>query len=209
MYLWNWWCITSSSCTRVWTYLRFKLWFEPSAYLYLRTSSKTKDCHLGLLQSLLVPLSSLTTHMPRSLLGVHTHQGSQVPSRLVLVSRSALVLSQPSDIIDLVPSCLVSTDPTLSLESLPHLLLPNATIRTYTTDFYLFLCTNTGVIATHALSFYRPLAPLSCWLMRSSLLWLRAAPYCTLLRTVTYCCSDAIVLVTPIVRVTLLFSYST
>ena len=44
------------------------------------------------------------------------------------------------------------------------------------------------------------------WLMRSSLLWLRAAPYCTLLRTVTYCCSDAIVLVTPIVRVTLLFS---
>ena len=42
----------------------------------------------------------------------------------------------------------------------------------------------------------------SYWLMRSSLLWLRAAPYCTLLRTVTYCCSDAIVLVTPIVRVT-------
>ena len=83
------------------------------------------------------------------------------------------------------------------------------TIRTYTTDFYLFQCTNTGVIATHALSFYRLLAPLSCWLVCSSLLWLRAAPYCTLLRTVTYCCSDAIVLVTPIVRVTLLFSYST
>ena len=75
--------------------------------------------------------------------------------------------------------------------------------------FYLFLCTDTGVIATHALSFYRPLAPLSCWLMHSSLLWLRAAPYCTLLRTVTYCCSDAIVLVMLIVRVTLLFSYST
>ena len=49
----------------------------------------------------------------------------------------------------------------------------------------------------------------SCWLMRSSLLWLRAAPYCTLLHTVTYCCSDAIVLVMPIVRITLLFSYST
>ena len=78
-------------------------------------------------------------------------------------------------------------------------------------DWFLFIitCTDTGVIATHALSFYRPLAPLFCWLMRSSLLWLRAAPYCTLLRTVTYCCSDAIVLVTPIVRTTLLFSYST
>ena len=34
-------------------YLRFKLRFKPSAYLYLRTSSKTKDRHLGLLQSLL------------------------------------------------------------------------------------------------------------------------------------------------------------
>ena len=58
------------------------------------------------------------------------------------------------------------------------------------------------------LSFYRPLAPLFSWLMRSSLLWLRAAPYCTLLHTVTYCCSDAIVLVTSIVDITLLFSYS-
>ena len=29
------------------------------------------------------------------------------------------------------------------------------------TDFYLFTrCTDTGVIVTHALSFYRPLAPL-------------------------------------------------
>ena len=34
-------------------YLRFKLRFKPSAYLYLRTSSKTKDRYLGLLQSLL------------------------------------------------------------------------------------------------------------------------------------------------------------
>ena len=38
----------------------------------------------------------------------------------------------------------------------------SVTIRTYTTDFYLFRCTNTGVIVTHALYFYRPLAPLSC-----------------------------------------------
>ena len=35
-------------------YLQFKLWFKPSAYLYLGTSSKTKYRHLGLLQSLLV-----------------------------------------------------------------------------------------------------------------------------------------------------------
>ena len=35
------------------------------------------------------------------------------------------------------------------------------TIKTYMTDFYLFTqCTDTGVIVTHALSFYRPLAPL-------------------------------------------------
>ena len=34
-------------------YLQFKLRFKPSEYLYLRTSSKTKDRHLGLLQSLL------------------------------------------------------------------------------------------------------------------------------------------------------------
>ena len=30
------------------------------------------------------------------------------------------------------------------------------TIRTYTTDFYLFQCTDTGVIVTHALYFYQP-----------------------------------------------------
>ena len=38
--------------------------------------------------------------------------------------------------------------------------MPTVTIRTYMTNFYLFTrCTNTGVLATHALSFYRPLAP--------------------------------------------------
>ena len=83
----------------------------------------------------------------------------------------------------------------------------SVTIRTYTADFiYLFLCTDTGVIATHALSFYWPLAPLSYWLMCSSLLWLRAAPYCTLLCTVTYCCSDAIVAVTLLFLWRLLFT---
>ena len=37
------------------------------------------------------------------------------------------------------------------------------TIRTYRPVFiYLTRCTDTGVIVTHALSFYRPLAPLFC-----------------------------------------------
>ena len=63
---------------------------------------------------------------------------------------------------------------------------------------YLFIVLHDSSLVMH----------LSCWLMRSSLLWLRAAPYCTLLCTVTYCCSDAIVLVMPIVRITSLFSYS-
>ena len=57
--------ITSSSCTRVSTYLRFKLRFKPSAYLYLRTSSETKDRHLGLLQSLLVFFSSSILRLPK------------------------------------------------------------------------------------------------------------------------------------------------
>ena len=121
--------ITRSSCTRVQTYLRFKLRFKPSAYLYLRTCSKTKDCHLGLLQSLLVPFSSLFICLPRGLVSVHTYKGSQVSSCLVLVSRSVLVLSQPSDIIDLVPLCLVSTDPTLSPESSSHHQLPKSGVR--------------------------------------------------------------------------------
>ena len=34
--------------------------------------------------------------------------------RLVLVSRSVLVLSKPSDVSDLVPSCLVSIEPAKS-----------------------------------------------------------------------------------------------
>ena len=43
-----------------------------------------------------------------------TTRKSQVPSRLVLVSRSVLVLSQPSDVTDPVPSCLVSSIPAKS-----------------------------------------------------------------------------------------------
>ena len=78
---------------------------------------KTKDCHLGLLQSLLAHSSSFIICLPRGLVSVPTHKGSQVPLHLVLISRSVLVLSQPSDISDLVPSHLVSTAPTLSHES--------------------------------------------------------------------------------------------
>ena len=42
------------------------------------------------------------------------HKGSQVPLHLALVSRSVLVLSQPSDVSDLVPLHLVLIAPTLS-----------------------------------------------------------------------------------------------
>ena len=90
--------ITGSSCTRVRTYLQFKLRFKPSAYLYLRTSSKTKDRHLGLLQSLLSSHSSSIIRLPRGLVSVHYYKGSQVSSHLALVSRSVLVLSKPSDV---------------------------------------------------------------------------------------------------------------
>ena len=90
--------ITSSSCTRVSTYLRFKLRFKPSVELYLRTSLKTKDRHLGLLQSLLSSNSSYPIRLPRGLVSAHYYKGSQVSLHLVLVSRSVLVLSQPSDV---------------------------------------------------------------------------------------------------------------
>ena len=90
--------ITSSSCTRVRTYLRFRLRFKPSAYLYLRTSSKTKDRHLGLLQSLLASNSSYLIRLPRGIVSAPHYERSQVSSHLVLVSRSVLVLSQPSDV---------------------------------------------------------------------------------------------------------------
>ena len=78
-------------------YLRFELRFKPSEYLYLRTSSKTKDRHLGLLQSLLVYSSSFI-HSHQGLVSVQYYKGSQVSSHLVLASSSVLVLSQPSDV---------------------------------------------------------------------------------------------------------------
>ena len=52
--------------------------------------------------------SSFIIRLPRGLVSIHYYKGSQVPSRLVLVSTSVLVLSQPSDISDLVPLSLVS-----------------------------------------------------------------------------------------------------
>ena len=45
--------------------------------------------------------------LPRGLVGVSYHKGSQVPSRLVLMSISVLVLSPPSDDSNLVPLRLV------------------------------------------------------------------------------------------------------
>ena len=78
------------------------------------------------------------------------------------------------------------------------------TIRTYTTDFYLFLCVLIlESLQLMPLSFYQPLAPL--FLLTHTQLTI-VTQSCALLFTVTYCCSDTIVLVTPIVCVTLLFS---
>ena len=83
-------------------YLRFELRFKPSEYLYLRTGSKTKDRHLGLLPSLLQSLLFLPRLLSFSYqesLSVYIYyKESQVSSRLVLVSRSVLVLSRPSDV---------------------------------------------------------------------------------------------------------------
>ena len=55
-----------------------------------------------------LPNSSYLIRLPRGLVSVSYYKGSQVSSHLVLVSRSLLVLSQPSDVSDLVPLCLVS-----------------------------------------------------------------------------------------------------
>ena len=90
---------------------------------------KTKDHHLGLLQSLLVSTLISLHSLAKRPCQSSVHKGSQVPFCLVLVSRSVLVLSQPSDVIDLVPSRLVSTAPMLSHESSPHHHLPKSGVR--------------------------------------------------------------------------------
>ena len=101
-------------------YLRFKLQFKPSKYLYLRTSMKTRIAILVFFNHYLSSILSSTIRLPRGLVSAHYYKGSQVPSRLVLISRSVLVLSQPSDISDLVPSCLVSIVPAKSYVPLLH-----------------------------------------------------------------------------------------
>ena len=66
--------------------------------MYLRTSTKTRIAilvffnHYGLLNS------SSFIRLPRGLVSVHYYKESQVSSHLVLISRSVLVLSQPSDV---------------------------------------------------------------------------------------------------------------
>ena len=79
-------------------YLQFKLRFKPSKYLYLRTSSKTKDRYLGLLQSLLSHYSSSLIRLPRGLASTDHRKGakclrtlcSRQESSLCLVSRVTL-----------------------------------------------------------------------------------------------------------------------
>ena len=71
------------------------------------------------------------------------------------------------------------------------------TIRTYTANFIYFTCTDTGVIATHALSFYRPLAPLfslthaQLAVVTQSCALLYIAAHCDLLSQWRYCACDA------------------
>ena len=55
-------------------YLQFKLQFKPSAYLYLRTSLKTKDRYLGLLQSLLILHSSSIIRLEALSVSIHTRR---------------------------------------------------------------------------------------------------------------------------------------
>ena len=91
--------------------------------MYLRTSSKTKDRHLGLLQSLLVYSSSFI-RLPRGLVSVHHHQGAKClrtlcsyqEVSLCLVSQVTLRSSTfASSIVCLAKSHLRSTTPHICL----------------------------------------------------------------------------------------------
>ena len=73
-------------------------------------------------------ISSLIICLPRGLVSCHTFKGSQVPSHLVLVYKSVLLLSQHSDVTDLVPSRLVLIALMLSHKSSPHHNLPKSGI---------------------------------------------------------------------------------
>ena len=64
---------------------------------------KTRIAILVFFNHYLSSILSSTIRLPRGLVSAHYYKGSQVPSRLVLISRSVLVLSQPSDVSDLVP----------------------------------------------------------------------------------------------------------
>ena len=70
-------------------------------------------------------ISSYIIRLPRGLVSVHYYKGSQVPLCLVLVSKSVLVLSQPSDVSDLVPLHLVLIIPAKSHVP-PHHTLPKS-----------------------------------------------------------------------------------
>ena len=78
-------------------YLRFKLRFKPSTYLYLKTSTKTRIAILVFFNHYSL-LTRISFACQKALSGVHYDKGNQVSSYLVFVSRSVLVLSQPSDV---------------------------------------------------------------------------------------------------------------
>ena len=69
---------------------------------------KTRIAILVFFNHYLSSILSSIIRSPKALLVLTTTRGAKYHSRLVLVSRSVLVLSQPSDVSSLVPSCLVS-----------------------------------------------------------------------------------------------------
>ena len=77
-------------------------------YLYLRTSLKTKDRHLGLLSSLLQSLLVFYHSRVKEALSVFiTTRGAKYLCVLCSYQEVSLSLGQPSDISNLVPPRLV------------------------------------------------------------------------------------------------------
>ena len=89
---------------------------------------KTRIAILVFFNHYLSSISSSTIRLPRGLVSVYYYKGSQVPLCLVLVYKSVLVLSQPSDVSNLVPLCLVSNIPAKS-HVLPYHTLPKSGVQ--------------------------------------------------------------------------------
>ena len=109
-------------------YLRFELRFKPSKYLYLRTSSKAKDRHLGLLQSLLSSNSSSIIRSPRGLVSVHYYKGAKCLHTLCSYQAVSLCLvSQVTLRSSTVVSSIVCLAKSHAFHHIPH--LPKSGVR--------------------------------------------------------------------------------